>query len=338
MTTCNISIDLNQTKMIQDNSLNSSSFHLALDQTKSSGLNSGNNSANETKLPFNDITIATSRVEETLLTDDDSAENDQTIECSPVIELQTTRCSALKNKTAANITYTTPEVLMNDTQNINLTYSAESATEIREQTRRQADKSAIKIIDATYVNEPNVQEMTLPTQSDASRACEYANHSIGASNISVNTSRLLQSMQHTSINDLESSQAALDLTVGGYSEDDVNQFLQSNFEEIRELLHDKIEEMRRFKVEIEKTEKQKKLREQKMLNENILSKETIKGLKDKYSQVREKIAQLKINLGVEMLNKVDKENKEKGLRKIFPITVNLNFLCSNYVYFKKSKS
>ncbi len=121
---------------------------------------------------------------------------------------------------------------------------------------------------------------------------------------------------------MESSQAALDLTVGGYSEDDVNQFLQSNFEEIRELLHDKIEEMRRFKVEIDKTEKQKKLREQKMLNENILSKETIKGLKDKYSQVREKIAQLKIDLGVEMLNKVDKENKEKGLRKIFPITVN----------------
>jgi len=323
MTTCNVSIDLNQTKMIQDGSLNFSSFHLALDQTKSSGLSSSDSSANETKLPFNDITMATSRVEETVLTDDESMNNDKTLEGSPVIELKV-NCLASDGLSAAYLSNTASEAQINDNKIVNQTYTTESVTELTENTRRQANKSTINLIDATYIHEPKIHEMTLPTQSDVSRVCDYGNHSIGASNISMNTSKLLQSMQHTSINELETSQTALDLTVGGYSEDDVSQFLQSNFEENRELLQDKIEEMKRFKVEIEKVDNNKKLREQKMQNEIIMSKETLKSMKEKYSQTREKISQLKIKLGVEMLNKVDKENKEKGF------IIKLSFLRKNF--------
>lgn len=118
-------------------------------------------------------------------------------------------------------------------------------------------------------------------------------------------------MQHTSINDLEASTAALDLSEGGYSNEAVSHFLKSNFEECKDLLIEKIEEMKRFKGDIEKNDKKNKLREKEVQNENILDKDQLKSMRTEYAEIREKISQLVIELGVEESKK--SSNNEKGI-------------------------
>ena len=110
-----------------------------------------------------------------------------------------------------------------------------------ESTRKTTEKPTMNVVDVTYVAEC-IQEATMPNLNETSRY----EHSFAAQNLSANTSKLLQSMQHTSINDLEASAAALDLTVGGCSGAETCQFLQNNFEEVRSILGERLEEMRRF--------------------------------------------------------------------------------------------
>ena len=122
------------------------------------------------------------------------------------------------------------------------------------------------------------------------------------------------------IHNNDESQEVLDMTSCGYSNEEISNFLQSNFEENREILREKIEEMRRFKANIEKTNKERKFREQKTQSENLLCKEKNMKLKVRNVEIREKLTQLKLNLGVELMFNVEVEkceDKEKGMYVIY---------------------
>ena len=157
--------------------------------------------------------------------------------------------------------------------------------------------------------EPVANEMTLPVQeSETTMGYDITNYSI--SNNSVNNSISLQSILQTTVYDV--SESALDLTVGGCSNEQINQMLQSNFVETRDLLLQKIEQMKKFKYEYEQHKKEVKIHNENAIKEDQMRTELNKGLKEKFNAIREKISKLKVENCLALFETVELKD-EKGL-------------------------
>ena len=146
-------------------------------------------------------------------------------------------------------------------------------------------------------------DITLP-QEECKTAIEYEIPSIENNSIS------LQSILQTTVYDV--SESALDLTVGGCSNEQINQMLQSNFGETRDLLLQKIEQMKKFKYEYEQHKKEVKIHNENAIKEDQMRTELNKGLKEKFNAIREKISKLKVENCLALFETVELKD-EKGI-------------------------
>lgn len=306
---------LDQTGMNITNNNNSTMTDISSMET-SKVVTSANVTMDVSRMPFNDLTVCQPRLgedknDETLVTEDENS-NDKTSEVSLAVESRDRTADGLiEAQNTSNILAAAEMSIKNQTFDVtiavNLTTNEPGET-CPESTRKMNDKSVMNVVDATYVAEC-INEVTMPTQNETSRY----EHSFAAQNLSANTSKLLQSMQHTSINDLEASAAALDLTCGGYSNTETSQFLQNNFEELKGILCEKLEEMKRFKKELDKGHREKKQRKQTIVQDNELNREMIKNLNGKYLGIKEKLSQLKVECGLSLFDSKNQQTDQKEL-------------------------
>lgn len=242
----------------------------------------------------------------------------------PLIAHNTSNILAAAEMSIKNQTFDVT-IAMNLTSNVpDTTYNLPGET-CPESTRKMNDKSIMNVVDATYVADC-INEVTMPTQNETSRY----EHSFAAQNLSANTSKLLQSMQHTSINDLEASAAALDLTCGGYSNTETSQFLQSNFEELKGILCEKLEEMKRFKKDLDKAHREKKQRQHTIGQDNELNREMIKNLNGKYQGIKDKLSQLKVECGLSLYDGQNKQTDQTGFLYFVMFLVLGNYVCLSF--------
>lgn len=335
---------INVSNSVNRTTLETSDMNISNDMNLTVQNNSGNMSKsmvgdltmNNTNIPMNDVTVAVS-IDETVM--DDSTFVDKTLEVlSPNIDIiRSTQSLNITDREQSiniesnnkgdvsitvckNITYNTDELNSSDGNNENTLEKIETSFEIRdeaeqgpESVRKVNEKSMIKMVDSTYyIAESQINEITMPTTQEMSFKNDCSmNYSMGASNLSFNTSKLLQSLQHTSINELETSQAAIDLTVGGYSKSSIDQFLHQNFKELKDTLIEKIAEAKQIKIHLENMEKEKKCRAVNIEKENVLSKDFNKELKAKYMSIREQISKIKIENGMNIIcSNVQNENEK----------------------------
>lgn len=243
---------------------------------------------------------------------------------------------------------------INQVESNNQTYSAEPGENPR---RLCSDKSIIKI-DTPVVFDTSANEMTLPTQEtecnltnssivnishaanemtlpltqegETTMGYDITNHSIAnitAANITTNTSKLLQSVLQITDNDM--SKSSLDVTAGECIKGRMCELMQSNFEDGRDLLIQKIDELNRFKHAFEKYEKEKEIHRENTNKEIEMSSELIKGLKAKKAELKDKVSKLKVDNCLVLFEAIELKDNKGMLKMNLTLTSLANWANSN---------